>query len=143
MVAVTSRLRYLLDTNVLSEAVRVRPNGAVLARLHEYRGEVATGTPVWHELLYGTRRLASSRRCRAIEHYLRTVLETVPILPYDVAAANWHAAERARLATAGATPPFVDGQIAAIASANDLVLVTRNTADFQLFAGLQIENWWQ
>ena len=65
-----------------------------------------------------------------IERYLReTVLSSVQILPYDEVAAEWHARERARLAAAGKAPPFVDGQIAAIAKANALVLVTGNRAD--------------
>jgi len=38
-------------------------------------------------------------------------------------------------------PSFVDGQIAAIAKVNGLVLVTRNSSDFKKFSGLQLENW--
>ncbi|OQX23219.1 MAG: VapC toxin family PIN domain ribonuclease, partial [Desulfobacteraceae bacterium IS3] len=41
----------------------------------------------------------------------------------------------------GQTPSFADGQIAAIAKVNDLILVTRNTSDFKIFADLKIENW--
>ena len=37
--------------------------------------------------------------------------------------------------------PFVDGQIAATAQAHGLILVTRNVRDFELFAGLTVENW--
>ena len=142
MVAAGGQFRYLLDTNVLSEPLRPRPDPALLDRLRNHRYELATCSPVWHELLHGARRLSPSRRRRGIEDYLRSVvLATVPILPYDVAAAEWHATERARLTAAGASPAFVDGQIAAIAKTNDLVLVTRNVADFQPFAGLRIENW--
>ena len=57
------------------------------------------------------------------------------------AAADWHAAERARLTGLGRTPPFVDGQIAAIAHVNGLVLVTANVADFRHFADLSVEDW--
>lgn len=39
------------------------------------------------------------------------------------------------------SPPFVDGQIAAIAYVNDLILVTRNTEDFSNFSDLKLENW--
>jgi tRNA(fMet)-specific endonuclease VapC len=38
-------------------------------------------------------------------------------------------------------PPFVDGQIAAIAKVNALVLVSRNVEDYRLFSGLKTENW--
>jgi len=63
------------------------------------------------------------------------------ILPYDEQAAEWHARERARLASLGQRPAFVDGQIAGIARVNGLVLVTRNSSDFKKFSGLQLENW--
>jgi tRNA(fMet)-specific endonuclease VapC len=63
------------------------------------------------------------------------------ILPYDASAAAWHARERARLTRRGKRPAFVDGQIAAIAAVNDLVLVTRNLRDFSGFSGLEIESW--
>lgn len=65
----------------------------------------------------------------------------MPILPYDEAAADWHARERARLVAAGRTPPLLDGQIAAVAAVNDLVLVTSNVRDFRGFDGLRIEDW--
>ncbi len=41
----------------------------------------------------------------------------------------------------GLTPTFVDGQIAAIAYVNNLVVVTINTSDFMDFGGLHVENW--
>jgi tRNA(fMet)-specific endonuclease VapC len=45
------------------------------------------------------------------------------------------------LTKGGRQPAFVDGQIAAIAKVNQLILVTRNTADYEGFSDLQIENW--
>ena len=63
------------------------------------------------------------------------------ILPCDEQAAEWHAKVRARLASLGQMPAFVDSQIAAIAQANGLILVTRNTSDFEKFSGLKLENW--
>ena len=49
--------------------------------------------------------------------------------------------ERARLVARGQTPPFADGQIAAVAKVNDLVLVTFNESDFHIFNELQIQDW--
>ena len=60
---------------------------------------------------------------------------------YDERAAIWHAEERVRLAAQGQVPPYADSQIAAIAKVNDLVLVTRNTADFEMFVNLKVQNW--
>jgi tRNA(fMet)-specific endonuclease VapC len=135
-------LRFLLDTNIVSEAIRPFPNPAVLDKIEQNKGRAGVATVVWHELLFGLERLPPSRKRNALEAYLlRVVQATMPILPYDQAAAEWHARERARLAAAGRTPPFLDGQIAATAKANDLVLVTANRAHFESFEGLQIEDW--
>lgn len=69
------------------------------------------------------------------------VQASFPVLPYTEEAATWHAAERARLEAKGQTPPFVDGQIAAIAKVNELVLVTSNGADFAGFEDLRLADW--
>lgn len=135
-------IRYLLDTNVLSEAVKSSPHPSVLEKLSLYQDEIAIAAPVWHELQYGCRRLPLSRKREILEAYLHQVLQpNIPIIPYDEQAAAWHAGERARLTLEGKTPAFVDGQIAAIAAVNNLILVTRNMADFTSFSNPAIENW--
>lgn len=135
-------LKYLLDTNIISEPLRPSPSRTVLRRLAGHEGETAIASIVWHELQFGCARLPKSRRKDAIERYLEdVVLASFPILDYDRAAAEWHARESARLEAAGKTPPFVDGQIAAIACVNDLTLVTANKGDFRGFEGLRVEGW--
>ncbi len=134
--------RYLLDTNVLSEPLAVKPSATVMAAIEEHQTEVATASVVWHELLFGARRLPKSGRRALIERYLdEVVAANVAVLPYDAPAAAWHAAERVRLSAIGLTPSFADGQIAAIAAVNDLMLVTRNAADFRHFKGIRVDNW--
>ena len=118
------------------------PSDKTLRKLRTHQAEIATAAPVWHEMLFGCRRMPPSRKRDAIEQYLRSVVwPAVPILSYDIVAAEWHASERARLASMGKTPAFVDGQIAAIAKTNDLILVTDNITDFALFQELRVENW--
>ena len=135
-------MRYLLDTNIISVPLRSEPNVDVIRRLREHEREIAIPAPVWHELRFGCARLAQSRRREIIERYIEdVVLESFPILEYGWKAADWHARERARLIAVGRTPPFVDGQIAAIAYANGLTLVTSNTRDFRHFEGLNIQSW--
>jgi len=135
-------LLFLLDSNILSDPLRANPSERVLKRLERRPETLATASPVWHEMNFGCARLPDSRRRRTIESYLeRIVRGTLPILPYDTKAAEWHARERARLEARGRTPPFVDGQIAAIAVVNNLTLVTDNEADFSNFRNLRIENW--
>jgi tRNA(fMet)-specific endonuclease VapC len=127
---------------VLSEAVKPRPNAAVLRRLTESSPLLATASVVWHELLYGLNRMPQGPKKEIVGRFLREVVEpSVSILPYDDRAAEHHARERARLSALGATPPFADGQIAAICVVNGLVLVTRNARDFGSFEGLEVEDW--
>ncbi len=136
--------RYLLDTNVLSEPVRRSPDTSVVAKLREHGEELATSSIVWHEMTFGVQLLVSSRKRTAIERYLRDVISNaLPILPYDAVAAEWHGEQRARLSKAGLTPPFADGQIAAVAAVNDLILVTDNLRDFEHYPGLRVERWHQ
>lgn len=133
-------LRYLVDTNVLSEPLRPEPDRRVLGWLETHHRELATAAPVWHELRFGCRLLPPSARRKKLERYLDEVLEpSLPVLPYDARAADWHAGERARLTRAGRTPAFVDGQIAAVAAVNRLALVTLNLQHFRDFRGLEVD----
>ena len=135
-------MAYLLDTNVVSEPLRPKPSVNIMRRLREHDGEIAIPAPVWHELRFGCARLPKSRRRDAIERYIEdVVLAGFPVIGYDRDAADWHALERARLSADGRTPPFVDGQIAAIAHVNGLAVVTSNTNDFRVFQGLHVLNW--
>lgn len=135
-------LRYLLDTNILAEPLRPKPNDLILDRLKRHEEEIAIPSVVWHEMWFGCYRLPVSARRAAIEAYLtQVVAPAIPILPYDREAAAWHARERARLTAVGRTPPFADGMIAAIAWTNHLELVTFNLDDFRSFEGLQCVNW--
>jgi tRNA(fMet)-specific endonuclease VapC len=134
--------KYLLDTNLVSEPLRPAPNPKILERLKRHQDQLAIASVVWHELLFGCHRLPASVKRTAIETYLfQVVASSMPILPYDAPSAGWHAVERARLARAGKTPSFADGQIAAIAKTNDLILVTLNVADYAVFDDLEVEDW--
>ncbi|HTN87536.1 MAG TPA: type II toxin-antitoxin system VapC family toxin [Sorangium sp.] len=135
-------LKFLLDTNIVSAPVSTKPSPEIVRRLEQHEQECAIGAPVWHELTYGCRRLPRGRRRTALEAYIEEVVRaSFPILPYDEAAASWHGSERARLEELGSAAPYVDGQIAAIAHTNGLVLVTANTKDFARFKDLEIEDW--
>lgn len=106
------------------------------------KDEIATAAVVWHEMWFGCYRLPPSARRMTIETYLTQIVAPgIPVLPYDQEAASWHAAERARLAALGRTPPFADGMIAAVARTNHLVLVTFSLDAFRGFQDLQLTNW--
>jgi tRNA(fMet)-specific endonuclease VapC len=137
-------IRFLLDANIVQEPLKPSPDANVLRRLAQHHAEFAVAATAWHELWFGCRRLPPSYKRTVVEAYLNElVVDAISILPYDAKAADWHASERSRLVTLGRTPPFADGQIAAIAAVNGLVLVTRNVADFAAYRGLIVENWFQ
>ena len=135
-------MRYLLDLSTITEPPRPKPASGVMRKLREFDGETAIPAPVWHELRYSCARIPPSPRRQPIECFIESVvLASFPILDYDRAAADWHALERARLTAAGNSPPFVNGQIAAIAHVNALILITSSIGHFKAFRGLQLRSW--
>ena len=135
-------MAYLLDTNILSEPLRPEPDAQLIDWISQNASDIGIPSPVWHELMFGYHRLSESSRKKALGAYMaKLVLTRFPILEYDQNAAEWHAKERARLESAGLTPPFADGQIAAIAAVNSRILVTRDKKGFGNFQGLQVKAW--
>ena len=132
---------WLLDTNILSEGIKPVPDAGVMANLQRQAHELAIPAPVWHELRFGWLRMPEGRRKDAIGLYIQRVAGQLPVLPYDESAARIHAELRDQQLSAGRPLPFVDGQIAAIAMANGLTLVTRNFRDFECLPGLRVVDW--
>lgn len=141
-------IRYLLDTNIVSEPTKPEPAEPVMSRLKEKSGEAGIPSIVWHELIYGASRMDEGRRRTYLLDYLNEVVRpSMPTFPYDTAAAQWHGKARAALEREGLSTPFADGQIAAIAGTQDLIVVTRNASDFEPFekmeGGIHVENWFE
>jgi tRNA(fMet)-specific endonuclease VapC len=134
-------IEYALDTNVLSELMRERPNAALEATLTEQRKACAIPAPVIDELQFGVSRIASAERQKMYQAWLETLMADFPIIPLDGFCAQWHGRERARLTTIGKPPSLFDGLIASIAVVNELVLVTHNTTDFEGFSGIKLQDW--
>lgn len=136
--------RFLLDTNILSEPIKLSPDQRVAERIIENIPAIAVAAVSFHELVFGCLQMPDSRRKRALDNYIQqNVVALLPILPYCETAAKWHAEERIRLQQIGKTSPYIDGQIASVAATHNLTLVTRNVKDFQYFQGLTIENWFE
>ena len=70
-----------------------------------------------------------------------TLLEWLPSLPFSGDATRIYGESRADLARKGTPIGPYDLQIAAIALANDCVLVSHNTGEFSRIAGLKLEDW--
>lgn len=134
-------LAFLLDTNVVSELSRQRPDPRAEKKIMENIALCALSAPTLEELAFGIARLPASPKQDMLSRWLDGIASRLHILAYDENAALWLGRERARLSAKGITAPRTDGEIAAIAISNGLTLVTRNTADFKGFKGLKLENW--
>src|SRR5919198_6377234 len=124
----------LLDTNVVSEVWKRRPNSAVITWLDS---QPATSlylcTPVLAELHYGIERLASSKRKDNVREYvnrLETDLYRGRILLVDIAAASEFGRLAAKREQIGRRMEPMDALIAAIALSRGAALATRDTSDF-------------
>lgn len=122
-------MRYLLDTNILI-AVALATDDAARRRLADLNeGDAATSAVAYAEVLYGSRR----GKPPAL-HHLATLIEEVPVLPFDQAAASMYADLPFKRAS-------YDRLIAAHALALGLTIATANVADFADVPGLMVEDW--
>jgi tRNA(fMet)-specific endonuclease VapC len=132
-------VKYLLDTNALSEPVRRRPSPRLLERLSRLGAHCATSVLCVGEMLYGARRVSHGGR---YEQYLReVVLPTLPVLAVDLEVATTYGELRAATERDGRPRADLDLLIAATALRHELVLVTHNVSDFADLPGLAVEDW--
>jgi tRNA(fMet)-specific endonuclease VapC len=133
---VTAETRWLLDTNAISDIVRL-PEGPVAIRALERREQCFTSLIVAAELEFGLVRRPSKQR----EESVRIVLASLPILGWDHPAERHYADIRAKLENAGTPIGSNDLFIAAHALALDATLVTASAREFCRVPGLKVENW--
>jgi len=126
-------MNFLLDTNVISEPMKPRPNAGVLAWLAEV-DSVFLSVVTITELRYGIERLATGRRRDHLDRWLRKDLTSrfgQRILPVDFEVADTCGRLVARSESAGRPMEPRDAFIAATAEVHGLTLVTRNASDFE------------
>ena len=134
-------MRYLLDTDTLSELMRRAPSPPLLRQLAAVPpDEQATSSISLGELLYGARRVPD-RSAELLARIEQTVTANLPVLPFDAEAAAEYGALRVQLEGQGAPIGNADMQIASIALARDLVVVTGNVRHFERVPSLSVENW--
>lgn len=136
---------YLLDTNIISEVTKPIPSEKVISNLEFYEMSCAISSITWFELLNGVNLLKDSRKKENLHSFLIDYVQpSFKIIPYDEHAAFINASLTQKLVPMGFTTPILDTQIASIALANNLILVTKNTKDFQIFkdkCNLPLEEW--
>lgn len=131
---------YLFDTDVITAIVKPRPPLSLISRLRavpsadQFISSVTIG-----EIVYGA--MKSARREHFLNQLRQVLLPGVRVLVFDAGAAYAYGELRARLEKSGRPLAPLDLQIAAIALANDVTLVTGNTRHFARVPTLRVENW--
>jgi len=131
---------YLFDTDVLTTLLKPRPPGKLLGRLADVSASAQfTSTITISEIVYGAHK---SDRAEYHLHKLETILlPAVNVIIFDAKAAYVTGEVRAYLEAKGQPLDFADLQIAGIALANDMTLVTGNEKHFARIPDLAVENW--
>jgi predicted nucleic acid-binding protein len=138
-------MSFLLDTNVISEWVKPRPNAGVVAWLAGADEErIFLSVITVAELRYGIERMAAGNRRRRLEAWVGNELPLRfegRLLSIDSAIADTWGKVMARRDAAGRPMSVTDAFIAATAEAHGLTLVTRNVADFEATLKVIVNPW--
>lgn len=135
----------VLDTNVVSEAMKPEPEAAVRGWLDEQAAETLyLSTVTVAELTFGIGVLANGRRKDKLAAALDGVLELFAdrILPFDIGAAHRYGDLAAKARVVGKGLPTPDGYIAAIAAAHGFAVASRDASPFRA-VGLTVINPWE
>ncbi|GBE09000.1 tRNA(fMet)-specific endonuclease VapC [bacterium BMS3Abin11] len=133
----TIALRYLLDTNILSDLVR-QPQGPVASHITRVGEEtICTSIIVAAELRFGAVKSGSSKLADRMD----LILSAIEILPLEIGADREYGKLRHYLARKGIPIGPNDMLIAAHALDTDLIMVTANLREFTRVPGLKVENW--
>lgn len=130
-------MRFMLDTNIISDMIRNPAGKAANAMVREGDAAVCTSIVVASELRYGCARKGSTKLLKKVED----LLAEIPVLPLDVPVDAEYGALRAELEAVGQPIGHNDLFIAAHACVLGTTLVTANIGEFTRIRKLKVENW--
>jgi predicted nucleic acid-binding protein len=135
----------VLDTNVISEAMKPEPNPAVRIWLNDQSAETLYLSSVTlAELLFGIGVLPAGKRkdmlAKALDGLMGLFRDR--FLPFDIDAARHYAQLAVSARTGGRGFPTPDGYIAAIAASRRFIVASRDTAPYEA-AGVAVVNPWE
>lgn len=132
--------KYLFDTDAITNIFKPKPSKTLQAKLKSLpRESQFISTITIGEIIYGA--MKSNRPEFHLKNLRETLMPTVNIVGFDAKAAFYYGEMRAAQEKKGKPLSAMDLQIAAIAKANDLVLVTGNVRHFKLIEDFRVENW--
>ncbi len=132
-------MKFLVDANVVSEVTRQRPETQVIDWLQQHKGESAVNPIVLGEIEFGILALDAGNRRRRLQAWFNNAIRALRVLDLDAGTAAEWAALLADLRRKGRAMPVKDSLIAATARQHQLIVVTRNVADYK-FAGVDLVN---
>ena len=136
---------YLLDTNIISQVTKPDPDSRLLSNIELHTGTCCISSITWYELQNGILLLPEGTKKDKLHTFLNDYVQPAfPVIPYDIHAAVINANITSKLIQEVHPTPILDTQIASIAIANNLILVTHNTKDFEIFrksSNLMLEDW--
>lgn len=134
-------MKYLLDTNIVSYFLRGQFANLEQRILNTEYDQVCISVITAGELAYGFARTNPSRRLANLQAKLGALLQALPTRPLPAGVAAHYGRTRSALEKNGTPIGGNDLWLAAHALAENLVLVTNNTREFERVPGLTVENW--
>lgn len=136
---------YLLDTNIISQVINPKPNETLLSNIEFHTGTCCISSITWYELQKGIAAMPENQKKDKLFSFINDYVQSsFPVISYDIHAASINADISGKLSSLGKSAPVLLTQIVSIAIANNLILVTDNKTDFDLFIedfNLNIEEW--
>jgi tRNA(fMet)-specific endonuclease VapC len=129
---------YLLDTNIIS--YWMRGDKGVIDRIkHHSPADLSLSTITLAEILYGIEKSPVKKKERRLK--IEQIVLLLDLYPFGESAAEKYAVVRAQLEREGTPISERDTQIAAIAIAKRLTVVTHNVKEFNRIRELKVEDW--
>ncbi len=125
-------MSWLVDTDLLSQRTRRRPDPKALKWLEENASEIYTSSHVIGEIQVGIEMLAPGARKRALQAWLNRLIEAMEgrILNFNTSVATVWGRQEAEFTEKGCLMPMPDSFIAATARRHNLIIATLNVADY-------------
>jgi tRNA(fMet)-specific endonuclease VapC len=131
---------YLFDTDVLSHVLKKRRSADLMERLRATpQASQFTSAVNLAEIYFGV--LRKKGRADLLRYYEDEIFSRLTILPFDRDSARIFGRIKAEIGQRGLPRFEADLQIAAVAIANNLTLVSGNTRHYSGIPGLRVENW--
>jgi tRNA(fMet)-specific endonuclease VapC len=131
-------MKYMLDTNICIYAIKHKPESVIRAFLSHDPDELCISSITYAELMHGVEKSQAVEKNRLA---MSLFLSPLTILEFGALAAEEYGRVRADLEKKGTPIGPMDMLIAGHAKAENLILVTNNTREFDRVEGLEVEDW--